>query len=212
MATEHTETYQLSERPQLIDLNKHFKNFRLEFRVTSKDPEGQFETIVLTQKQLDNTDMKNISMKNAIGQIGGKIVVDNNQYENYFLLLRSKTPLEVQVHITIEQIPAASTPTTETVAVENKTNEAVNDKPDDTPTKTPFWRKPVFWILLIVVGAFLLYYYYFYNKNMIVMTEGQAPQMDTTPPQETTVVDTSTSTDRVSNRKRTLYNQLTEIV
>lgn len=209
MATNSTETYQLSERPQLIDLNKHFKNFRLEFRVTSKDPEGQFETIVLTQKQLDNTDMKNISMKNAIGQIGGKIVVDNNQYENYFLLLRSKTPLEVQVHVTIEQIAGAAAAPTETTApvLEKKTDEEPVVLPPQ-PITTPFWKKPVFWILLMVVGAFLLYYYYFYNKHMVT-EQPITTQPITTQPDSVAV---EPATDRVSNRKRTLYNQLTEIV
>jgi len=105
--------YLLSSRPQLIDLNKNFKNFRLQFQVTAIDPTQEFQALVMNQEQLDtNTDLNAIEMKIAKGKIGGNIVADNDKYQNYFLILKkspkdseTNTTVEVELTKNIEEVP-----------------------------------------------------------------------------------------------------------
>jgi hypothetical protein len=160
--------YNLNARHQLIDLNQEFKNFKLDFQVTSADG-TQFHAVVIEQEQLDSKlDLKNLDMKIAKGKIGGSIVADKDVYNNYFLVLKSvdDKPVDVELEINIEEIPPAPTPAPETPIVENF-------QPSETPQPkpVPFYRTS--WFALLVIGIILgglLYYYLFHIKNPIVVT------------------------------------------
>lgn len=178
--------YLLSSRPQLIDLNKNFKNFRLQFQVTAIDPTQEFQALVMNQEQLDtNTDLNAIEMKIAKGKIGGNIVADNDKYQNYFLILK-KSPkdletstVEVELTKNIEEVPVNITKEDPPDGMRNEDNgnemqqqrqreyyeghENQQQQQENTVSSMkPFYRKTWFWILIAVVIVFALFYYYFY--------------------------------------------------
>jgi hypothetical protein len=81
----------------------------LNFKVVSLSNEP-FDAVVMTQEMLDTSD--NIEYQKAEGQISGQIKNDNGVYSNYFLILKSDKPLEVEVVSEIQEIPLVSTPST----------------------------------------------------------------------------------------------------
>jgi hypothetical protein len=175
--------YVLSQRHQLIDLNKTYKNFKLQFQVVSTESNKDFHAIVLNQEQLDGTtDLQNVEMKLAKGRIGGTIVADNDKYQNYFLVLKSILPqdnTEVEVTTNIEEVepkapveeppvppPEEPATTTEGYAGSSETATGVTQ----AKTTRPLFQKPWFWLVLFVLVAGGAYYYYFYiyKKNAVV--------------------------------------------
>lgn len=216
--SESKQTYKLSTRPQLIDLNQNFKNFRLSFQAISvTDPEAPFQAVVLNQDQLDVSDLKNIAMKNAKGRIGGNIVADNDKYQNYFLLLKSENPLDVEVTISLQEIPPAA-PVPETPPEKNFQTDEENTQittNNNTSSQTPFWKKPIFWILVILTVAFLVYYFYQYiyipytlRKTVVLLP----PDEEVPPP---VLIEKTTETDSITRpqqqKKKNIYSQLKDI-
>ena len=103
MSTETTNV-ELTSRHQLIDLNKKLVNFKLDFNVQSLENKD-FDAVVMCQSEINNYDkLENIEMKNAPGKIGGTIIADNNKYENYFIILKSREPQKVEITTTVEEI------------------------------------------------------------------------------------------------------------
>lgn len=181
--------YVLSQRHQLIDLNKTYKNFKLQFQVVSTESNKDFHAIVLNQEQLDGTtDLQNVEMKLAKGRIGGTIVADNDKYQNYFLVLKSILPqdnTEVEVTTTIEEVepkpPTPSPPTPEEqpkedyVEATSTPNSTPNPSSSSASTARTLLQKPWFWLLLFVLvagGAY--YYFYVYKKSGLLPSIPQA--------------------------------------
>ena len=173
--------YVLSQRHQLIDLNKTYKNFKLQFQVVSTESNKDFHAIVLNQEQLDGTtDLQNVEMKLAKGRIGGTIVADNDKYQNYFLVLKSILPqdnTEVEVTTTIEEVepkepaPPSSSTSEGSTAKEGYTEAQPPAQENTTPSSStsarpPLFRNPWFWLVIAVllVGGAYYYYFYIYQK------------------------------------------------
>jgi len=181
--------YLLSLRHQLIDLNKSFKNFKLQFQVISSAEGKEFHAIVLNQEQLDTiSDLNSVEMKMAKGKIGGTIVADNNKYQNYFLILRAvseQDSVEVEVTTSLEEIepkvstgaPPGSTssegsttgtedPSLLSTPVASSPSTTSPSSSDTNPTtgSTFSWRRvvrsPLFWLVVIVILGALAYLYY----------------------------------------------------
>ena len=118
--------YELGSRPQLIDLNKNYKKFRLQFQVVSVELNEEFQALVMNQEQVENTpDLNKIEMKIAQGKIGGNIVADNDKYQNYYLVMRNsvKAPdktVKVEVTKNIEEIVDPPPQETETISKEKE--------------------------------------------------------------------------------------------
>jgi hypothetical protein len=162
--------YNLSTRHQLIDLNKEFVNFKLDFQVISVD-QKDFEVLVVDQTQLDsNPDIKTFQMKKTQGgKIGGNIVADKNKSQNYFLILRGlqdNEPTEVEVQINLEEI----TESFQALPVQTESQSTPSSTPTAQPTvstnEKPFYRKV--WFFILIIGIFVgiaLYYYLFYIRG-----------------------------------------------
>jgi len=87
---------------QLIDLNNDKTNFSLKFKVECKTPD-EFDMLVVDQTTLDNVPA--LEYKRMKGQITGDIVDNKNVYQNYFLILKSDTPCDVEVTVDINDVP-----------------------------------------------------------------------------------------------------------
>lgn len=179
-----TQIYPLTKRPQLIDLNGENVNFKLDFQVKAINPEHEFQAIVLTQEQLDSTDINKIEMKQAKGVISGNIVANNNKYENYFLVLKKtdNTPeFNVQVDIVLEPVdPVLEQKSTEfTPAPQNSEKVGVIEQaPVEQSASLPFYKKPwftVFAILLALCVGFFLYNYVYLKKPFLYWNQPSLP-------------------------------------
>jgi hypothetical protein len=97
-----TNTYNLTSIKQLIDLNGDKVNFELQFKIDAKNGET-FDALVVTQEIIDSG--AELTYQKAEGSIGGNIVSDKGQYQNYLLLLKADKPTEVNVIIQIKDLP-----------------------------------------------------------------------------------------------------------
>lgn len=161
--------YNLATRHQLIDLNKEYVNFKLDFQVFCADPQKEFEALVVEQSQLDaNLDIKTLEMKRAKGKIGGNILADKNKSQNYFLVLKglSEDPTEVEVVINLEEIKPNVSEAEAFTAPQSQT-QIPTIQPEE-PIKKPFYKQT--WFILLLVGVVLgglLYYYLFFVRKPV---------------------------------------------
>jgi len=153
--------YQLTNRPQLIDLNGEHINFTLDFQVQSTDL-IEFQALVLTQEQLDSMDLEKVDMKKATSQIGGTITAKNNKYQNYFLILKcdddSEKSKEVIVEINLEN---HGNVIEETFKQDTQSTLSSNEI-DSQNQVQPIYKKAWFWIFIILLIIFSGIYYYIY--------------------------------------------------
>ena len=94
--------YTIGSVQQLIDLNGDTTNFEISFKVVSENSET-FEVLVVDQKTLDKSE--NIQYRTVKGDISGNIIHDKNIYDNYYIILKSDKPCNVEVEITKTEIP-----------------------------------------------------------------------------------------------------------
>ena len=95
----------INSKNQLIPLNGELINFELSFKVTTPDHQPFF-ALVLPKKEIDSyASLEKIELKEAPGFIKGNIKNNDNNYEDYFLLLRKEgEPITSQVEIDIKEI------------------------------------------------------------------------------------------------------------
>ena len=157
-----TSQVEITQRHQLIDLNKKLVNFKLDFNVKSFD-EKEFDAVVMCQSEINNYDkLENIEMKKAPGKIGGTIIADNNKYENYFIILKSNEPQMVEISTNIEEIPPK---------IEEEIVQASSIK-EDFQNEKPIYRKRGFWVFLLICVLCLGFYFkdYIFQKKSVEKT------------------------------------------
>jgi hypothetical protein len=186
-------TIELSSRHQLVDLNKNLVNFKLDFQVISPQNK-EFETIILNQNEInsyENMDM--MKMKKAPGKISGSIIADNNQYKNYFIILKSDEPQTVEVITTIEEIPPKE---------EEENDLLLNSKTMENEIQIPFYKTRGCWILILLIGLLLIYYFkgsIFKKKATQVEINVNPTKVDLTP--NVNNVETPTTAPSIDNVK-----------
>jgi hypothetical protein len=157
-------TYLLGKHNQLIDLNGDTINFDITFVVTSENKEP-FEMAVVDQNTLDNTPEIPFR-KDSQGSISGNVVQDNNEYQNYFLALKSGNKCKVNVEITKKEIkykePPPPPPVVTPVPIQKQSMQLpVSIKqPPVVKNKSFFTMKYVVIGLVVIAGGILLYYLY----------------------------------------------------
>lgn len=153
---EETTTLELSSRHQLVDLNKKLVNFKLDFNVVSLN-DKEFEAIVIHQSDINKHDsLDTIQMKTAPKKISGDIIADNNVYENYFLILRSNEPQNVEIRTIIQEIEPRIEENLEMEQEDGKTEKAV-----------PFYKTRGCWALIAIALILLGFYLkdHFFKKT-----------------------------------------------
>lgn len=188
---EETTTLELSPRHQLLDLNKKLINFKLDFNVVSLN-DKEFEAVVMNQTDINKYDnLDTIEMKTAPKKISGNIIADNNTYENYFLILRSNDPQNVEIKTIVEEIP----PRQEEHFEEEKSTTVVKS--------SPFYKTRGCWALIaiavILLGFYLKDHFFKKTKGRDVVTSIQenivTPIKDTVEPFVQKLNDTLSNVD-----------------
>lgn len=175
-------SYELNERHQLIDLNQKIVNFKLEFKVESEPLGKEFYAIVMNQNQINEYEkLDQIEMKVAPGKIGGTIVADNNKYQNYFLILKSKGPgpTKVNVYSDIQEIePKVVEEDVKPMDFEETYGNEEKNTPEEF-VQVPMYKKPWFWLVIAVALAVLGYLCYDYIVNRRMKGNGMFSKPET---------------------------------
>lgn len=142
------QVYNLSNIKQLIDLNGDVINFDLTFSVVSKNGKP-FDALVVTQEMLDSG--KELEYQQADGSINGKITNDKNNYNNYFLILKSDEPNECEVSIELTELqPNVTLQPNNPITKKSKTSKNTNWN----------WKLIMFYCFIALVVLLLLYILY----------------------------------------------------
>ena len=169
----------LERRHQLIDLNKEYINFDINFECRSVDASKDFEMLVINQEQLNTIDLSNLAMKKTrSGYISGNIVADENRYQNHFLVVRAidDQPIEVDLDIWVKTIPPKSNLDGEVAPPPPVENDLF--QPPDVPEESACIRSKLtspFYIVcivmaLLIVGGILYWKMVYVNTSKDVCT------------------------------------------
>jgi hypothetical protein len=90
------EPNKISRNKKLIDLNRDFVNFEAEFSIDSDYP---FEFTIVNQATLDNAEK--INYNKTQGNVSDKIRIEDNDFQNYFLVIKNDSQEEKDANIRI---------------------------------------------------------------------------------------------------------------
>ena len=199
-------TLNLNSIKQLIDLNGDKVNFELDFQVESTNA-TPFDALVVTQEMLDSETP--LDYQKANGIISGKIVADKNIYQNYFLILKSDTPVECRVMTNVRDIqpnipqqpPQQPPPQMRQPPQINQRN---ND--DDSYLRERHIKHKKSWftlrnLCLEIIGLvvlFLIWYFAFYKVSETNLVETKI--QDTVTPQPIPLFNGDELSDKISSR------------
>jgi len=159
--------HSVSKVKKLIDLNGRLVNFDITFSASCK--EGvEFDALVVDQNTLDSK--PELEYKKAVnGSLSGHLVSDKNNYQNFFLILKSDTPCEVDVIINKKEIAPQQLPQQLPQQEQYEYSKSLSDKPSMV-SKINF--KLILLTIVIISGVFFLWYYlnkYVKNKDKMLL-------------------------------------------
>ena len=96
-------TYVVNQTPKLIDLNGEYTNFRANFDIKAKNTDDEFECIIASQKELDESTLN--FEKSKEGNLYGNIEIKDNFKQSYFIVLKSEEEIEVEVNFDVMELP-----------------------------------------------------------------------------------------------------------
>lgn len=96
---ERKEVVQLDKKRTLVDINKTAVNFQAEIIVVGKE----FYCLICSQTDLDNSN--EFAYKKYAGNFRQTIKVDDNVFQNYYLMMKADEPQAVQVMIRLNPLP-----------------------------------------------------------------------------------------------------------
>lgn len=151
---------EINSKHQLLDLNADMVNFDLNFKVTSEIENDEFEALVLPKTELDKyNDLNLIEMKTAPGFIKGNITVNDNIYQNYFLILKKQEGnSKANVQIEIEELENST-------HTENNNNTEEGNAQEEGHENSIFsFYHDYFYHILFGLVVALVGYFYFNSK------------------------------------------------
>lgn len=161
-------TYQLSTQKKLIDLNGNTVNFDLTFKVVSRD-QTPFQGVVVDQHNLDNNDDIKYQDSDIKGILGGGLTSDNNVFQNYYLVLRSETPCQVEITIDKKEIPAKTQPITIQPAQLSKNKSSIN------------WKLLLLLVAVVGIGVYLYIKYGKTTPTTVISLQESIPVVENMP-------------------------------
>jgi hypothetical protein len=138
--TTRTETYNLSNSTEMVDINSDIENFIAKFHAKSRNGQD-FKFIVIEETPKTDELEYNTTVN---GEMEGEIKAEYNNYKNYFLLLKSDQPCEVDIVINIQKLDKKTLPSQQIQTV----------KTDIAPKKNMFAVLGLISILFLVGGYF----------------------------------------------------------
>lgn len=144
-----TKTLTLDKVRQLVDLNGELTNFVARFIITPKT-DAPYEYTIASQTMLDNAETLNFLP--AKGPVQKEFTIEEDLYQNHFLVLRSTSPHEVDVIVQRQPLP------TKVVPNEAAAAQAVVVAPPQV--EPPFYKQLWFQLAMACLAAAAVYYIY----------------------------------------------------
>jgi hypothetical protein len=159
MQTTSTQQYTVNSMKKLVDLNGDMINFITNFTAKSTNNE-EFECLVVDQNTLDND--SELQYKKVPGIITGTVSSDKNIYQNYYLILRSKDPCNVDVTLETQHLDDIIIQNKEiqTILQPQPTHQELLITPQE-PEKSLFMN----WKTIIAVASICFVVYFVFIKN-----------------------------------------------
>jgi hypothetical protein len=186
MADFSTHTIVLNgKHQQLIDLNKDKVNFISDFTITPNilDLDKDYYATVITQTQLDND--TEFDFKKLSGIHTGSIKNETNQYQNYFLAIKSTTAFremkiennltELETEKLQEKFQERDTPLIE----QDQAHVQVKESPPKENSNNKLY-KYIIALFIVIVGCYLLYYFWKKSKNSTKSNTRIVPESNNT--------------------------------
>jgi hypothetical protein len=181
---EKKNVYHITGTKTLVDINKDTTNFEAEIIVRGTT---DFSVCILSQTELDNgkIDYKKIDKKIYRDFISNL----NNIYQNYFLVLKSENPQDVEVVIKLKTLPVTQmdrppVPQMIPPPMDNRGEElpmmipqqhiqSVNES--EPKSGTNMW-KIIFYVAIAIIAAYFIYHFFIAKKVKKSSTE--IPQLE----------------------------------
>lgn len=158
-----TKTYTLNGMQQLVDLNGELKNFKLTFHARSQDG-SPFHAVVVDQTTLDSN--PSLEFRDSEGEISAEIHHDQDVYQNYFLVLKSKDkPCKVDVLIDRQEIAPRQAPLPPPPPPVPRQAEIPRMQNLAPPPKNSGINWKVVILAIVIIGGGALLYYFYMNKK-----------------------------------------------
>jgi len=158
-----TTVYKVTPQKQLIDLNGDLTNFDITFTATCKEGHN-FDALVVDQRTLDGPEPL-VYKKVDQGQIGGNIISDKDVYQNFFLVLKSDEPCDVEVSVTKKSIPASPPPPVQPAI---QSQQLVKEPPKSSGIN---WKVVLVVLILLGVAGYFFWTKYYKKGVAGVVTE-----------------------------------------
>ena len=160
--------YTVHKTQQIIDINNGLNQFSASVQIMSENEDDEFDILVVTQNDLDNIDFKS-NYKRIQHFIEIKVDSDENNNDNYVLVIKADKPTNVNITMNLEEKNTQKP----NKALTNL-NKQLQPKPNKPPKKSlairviDFIRKNIIIILLVIFlgcGAYVYYYKPKVSKN-----------------------------------------------
>lgn len=169
---------------QLVDLNKDKVNFNSEFTITPHilDIDKEYFATIATQTQLDNGE--EIDFNKLSGIYTGSVKNDSNEYQNYFLVIKSDAPMkEMSIENKLDEIflqppppPPPQPSTNEHYQRQKPTHADVERLMHQQSKSQKNHLKYIIAFFIVLVGCFLLYYFWKKGKEIQPKKFAMAPE------------------------------------
>lgn len=148
--------YDVTSMRQLIDLNGDRTNFEITVKCSSESGKP-FQVALVDQHTLD-TEQDFVYEQTQNGVFEGGVRSNTNQYQNYFLAIKSEEPIKVLIEITTTDLPTeqhspVGVPTSEEGVVNN-----------DSPSNGFNWK---IIITVVIIAAVVGLAYKYYDTSLI---------------------------------------------
>ena len=144
-------TYSLSKTKKMISINDETINFNASFSITSTK-NIPFQCIIANQHILDTTDPSELQYE-KFTSTSGEVIVNNNVYQHWYIILKSAEPNEVEIEINFEKLPdyiPQIQPSTPTIPSQPKeTSVVVKAKNDNV--------QYIMYLIILLVIAYFVY-------------------------------------------------------
>ena len=160
--------YTVHKTQQIIDINNGLNQFSASVQIMSENEDDEFDILVVTQNDLDNIDFKS-NYKRIQHFIEIKVESDENNNDNYVLVIKSDKPTNVNITMILEE--KNSQKPNKSLTNLNKQLQSKPKKPSKQSLAIRvinFIKKNIIIILLVIFlgcGAYVYYYKPKLSKN-----------------------------------------------
>jgi hypothetical protein len=145
----------LDKIKQLVDINGDMTNFKALIEINPADATAEYELAFVNQTILDNAE--DFDYTSTRGPFRHAFTSSDDMYQNHFVCLRSTSPLDVNINVTVEELP------TNTVApMKPQVEEFVPPPMEPEKIYEKVWFK-----VLIVVSVLFVIYWFFFRKTPV---------------------------------------------